>query len=194
MSKCRETFFVDIPDLQAPLAGQKASAEFPAQHSETESQWCASDKMSRLWVQPKLMTFPAQLLCHHPSHHLIQLQSFPRDWQQCHKTRKDWDDCCSPAALTQLGCEPALVPAPALQKEQGSAHEIGLCSFWIGTEMLKSKEICWKDCVRWEGELYAKGIGFSYLNAKREQGLSLFSNIEFPVNSLTNCERYIKIL
>lgn len=45
-----------------------------------------------------------------------------------------------------------------------------------------------------EGQLYTKGIGFSCLNAKREQALSLFSNTEFPVNSLTDCEPYIKTM
>lgn len=60
--------------------------------------------------------------------------------------------------------------------------------------MFKSKEMCWKDCVCWEGELYTKGVEFSYLNTEREQGPSLFSSTEFPVNSLTNCERYIKTM
>lgn len=149
VTKCRKTFFIDKSDLRLLCLGRAAA--LPSQDSETLSQCCALDRMSRLRVQPELMSFSVQLPYHRPCHRLIHCRELSMGWQCFHKTPKDWDGYNSPAALTPLCWEPALVPALALQEEQGSACETGLCSFWIGTEMLQSREIRWKDCVCWGG-------------------------------------------
>lgn len=154
MSKCRETFFVDKLFCRLLCLGRReVQQSLPSQQWNRISVMCLrknGQALSAAWIDDIPSAAPLSLPLP-PSHSASE--SFPMDWQHFHKTYKAWDGYCSPAALTRLCHEPALVPAPALQKEQGSACEIGLCSFWIGTEMLKSNEIYWKDCVCWGGRV-----------------------------------------
>lgn len=104
------------------------------------------------------MTFLVQLLYCHPSCRLIQLQgAFP--WTDSAFAKHVGDGTAIAylsAALTQLCGMVALVPASALREERGRAYEIGLCSFSIGTDTYKSKEILLTDCLCWGGRIICK--------------------------------------